>query len=116
MTTMPRSTGTVWAAALAVAMMASGVAMGEVANGGQEPLPVPADAMPQPERNALMVFANEHQDCGSFFDGCQICRRQDNRSLACSTPGIACLREAWRCHTPASAPPAAPENPAPEQK
>lgn len=64
------------------------------------PLPVPADALPATELNALVSFVAGHPDCTGFFDGCQICRKQEGGSLACSTPGIACQKQAWRCQEP----------------
>ncbi len=41
--------------------------------------------------------------CAEWTDGCVVCRRAPE-GLACSTPGIACMRSAPRCLRPAGVP------------
>lgn len=107
--------GAVLSAVLGVPLRGVAAEQPSMQGGATEPLPIPVDALPVPERNALVSFVAEHPDCASFFDGCQICRKQESGSLACSTPGIACSKESWRCQEPG--PPAALPLPSPpEQK
>jgi hypothetical protein len=41
--------------------------------------------------------------CAEWTDGCVVCARTPE-GLACSTPGIACMRNAPRCLKPAGVP------------
>jgi hypothetical protein len=50
----------------------------------------------------LADFARANPTCVSFTDDCQTCVRALPQSIQCSMPGIACIRQVWRCteHAP----------------
>jgi len=42
-------------------------------------------------------YARTNPSCISFSDYCQTCVRTSDQSIQCSMPGIACIRQGWRC-------------------
>jgi hypothetical protein len=51
-----------------------------------------------PDKDAnLLEFARAHPRCSGFTDLCQTCIRGTDQEIKCSTPGIACVKQAWTC-------------------
>lgn len=59
----------------------------------EEPAQVEA---PGPD-SRLADYARINPSCVSFTDSCQTCVRTSDQNIQCSMPGIACIRQAWRC-------------------
>jgi hypothetical protein len=63
-----------------------------------------ADVRPEepPKPNArsndpiLLDYARSNPSCTSFTDLCRTCIRLSDQ-IHCSTPGIACIQQPWRC-------------------
>jgi hypothetical protein len=67
--------------------------------------PVRADIPPPPvEPRAIAAFADDKPTCLEWTDGCTICKKQPDRSVACSTVGAACVQTAPVCSKRKTAP------------
>ena len=53
-------------------------------------------AMTHPREASTPATFDREPTCAEWTDGCIVCQRTP-QGVACSTPGIACLREAPRC-------------------
>jgi hypothetical protein len=63
----------------------------------QEPAPKPS----APAKDAsLLEFARTNPGCTGFTDMCQTCVKAPDQAIRCSTPGIACIKQAWTCTLP----------------
>lgn len=49
-----------------------------------------AAPIPAPEHRTLEEFGRTDTACREWDDGCAVCRRAGEGSVACSLPGIAC--------------------------
>jgi len=76
-----------WLRTIAVVGALSGTAGAEEAAKVEAPVP----------DSPLAEFARTNPSCMSFTDDCQTCVRTLPQSIQCSTPGIACIRQVWRC-------------------
>jgi hypothetical protein len=45
----------------------------------------------------VLDFARTNPKCTGFTDMCQTCVRTSDQGIKCSTPGIACVKQAWSC-------------------
>lgn len=63
-----------------------------------ESAPAEAPAAPPPE--VAIAFGAGHPECQEWTDGCMVCKRV-GETVACSTPGIACLPVQTICSSPA---------------
>jgi hypothetical protein len=75
------------------------------------PPPVPAPATPAPappptpaptpaplaDTKPVQAFGDEHPSCAEWTDGCIVCKRQSDETVACSLVGIACVAAAAIC-------------------
>ncbi|MGA9826261.1 MAG: hypothetical protein WBQ53_15695 [Methylocystis sp.] len=67
--------------------------------------PVNADIPPPPVApKAIAAFADDQPDCFEWTDGCTICKKQADKSVACSTVGAACVQTAPLCSRRKAAP------------
>lgn len=61
----------------------------------------PAEEPQSPDPAVVSVDVHRYGDtdatCREWSNGCQICLRQDDGAIACSTPGIACLPKRAVC-------------------
>ena len=55
--------------------------------------PSPSESDPQ-----LLEFARNNPNCTAFYNQCQTCVRASDQRVYCSTPGIACIPQAWTCN------------------
>jgi len=75
-----------------IAMALLMLSFAQAANAGDDSKPeIRADD------RALVDFAHAHPACTSFTDLCRTCVRGTDGHMACSTPGIACVRQDWKC-------------------
>lgn len=75
---------------LALALIAPAAAFADIAPPRPTPpapAPPPAPAKPRP----VQVFGEGNPNCAEWTDGCIVCKRQDDRTVACSMVGVACL-------------------------
>jgi len=75
---------------LALALIVPAVALADIAPRLPTP-PVPAPAPSPPPPRPVQVFGEDNPKCAEWTDGCIVCKRQDDRSVACSMVGVACL-------------------------
>ena len=67
--------------------------------------PVSADIPPPPVApKAIAAFADDKPNCLEWTDGCTICKKQADGSVACSTVGAACVQTAPVCSKQKTAP------------
>ena len=60
--------------------------------------PVSADIPPPPVApKAIAAFADDKPDCLEWTDGCTICKKQGDKSVACSTVGATCIQTPPAC-------------------
>jgi hypothetical protein len=67
--------------------------------------PVSAD-IPPPlvAPKAIAAFADDKPNCLEWTDGCTICKKQPDGSVACSTVGAACVQTPPACSKQKTAP------------
>jgi hypothetical protein len=53
-------------------------------------------AAPAPRPPSAASYGDQNPTCIEWTDACVVCRR-DGHDIACSTPGIACVRGAVQC-------------------
>jgi hypothetical protein len=53
-------------------------------------------AAPAPRAPSAASYGDQNPTCIEWTDACVVCRR-DGHGIACSTPGIACVRGPVRC-------------------
>ena len=58
------------------------------------------------EHKPVSAYGDDHADCAEWTDGCIVCKKQPDKAVACSMPGIACLPAATECLKTAEASPA----------
>ena len=96
------------AGAIAVAVaLALGLAGAARAQAPSSPLPLPPPVETEAELGALARFLVENAGCREMTNACQVCQVTEGR-IACTTPGIACVKQEWRCLTRAPDAPARP--------
>ena len=67
--------------------------------------PASSDIPPPPVApKAIAAFADDKPDCLEWNDGCTICKKQPDGSVACSTVGAACVQTAPVCSKQKTAP------------
>ena len=69
--------------------------------------PVSADIpppTPPAAPKAIAAFADDKPNCLERTDGCTICKKQPDGSVACSTVGAACVQTAPICSKQKTAP------------
>ncbi len=59
-----------------------------------QPPPSATEATPSVD---VHRYGDADATCREWGNGCQICLRQDDGAIACSTPGIACLPKPTVC-------------------
>jgi hypothetical protein len=52
-----------------------------------------------PPQRPVAAFGFDNPECLQWSDGCVACRRLEDGSPACSTPGIACVPDEPACKT-----------------
>lgn len=55
----------------------------------------------QAQMESMKEFMQANPDCKEFTDQCSICTVTDGKA-GCSTPQIACVKQAYQCTAPAS--------------
>lgn len=55
----------------------------------------------QTQVESMKEFIQANPDCKEFTDQCSICTLTDGKA-ECSTPQIACVKQAYQCSAPAS--------------
>lgn len=83
------------AAVAAVLLLQHGLASAQAPQ-SPPPLPLPPPVETEGEISALAAFLKDNPGCREMTDACQMCVRAAGR-IACTTPGIACVKQAWRC-------------------
>ncbi|MDE2578403.1 MAG: hypothetical protein KGL46_06345 [Hyphomicrobiales bacterium] len=66
--------------------------------GETPPAPSP---LPAPGETPL-AYGKSHADCAEWTDSCIVCKRAEG-TIACSTPGVACVSGETICRAPALA-------------
>jgi hypothetical protein len=86
--------------AIEVVIIVLGVACFAVPASGQ-PLAPPelpsANVAAAPDRGTLADSIVRDPLCRERTNGCELCARTETGGVGCSTPGIACQPEHWRC-------------------
>ena len=57
----------------------------------------PAKPLTPSSEPQLLDYARSNPRCTGFTDLCQTCIRSSDNGIKCSTPGIACVKQAWTC-------------------
>jgi hypothetical protein len=70
------------------------------------PLEIQKQGEKPAEHKPVSAYGDDHSDCAEWTDGCIVCKKQLDKSVACSMPGIACLPAATECLNTAEASPA----------
>lgn len=90
-----RNTRAILAAIAGMALLNPGAGLGQPP-ASPLPLPLPPPVETEGGISALAQFLNDNPGCREMTDACQVCVRAAGR-IACTTPGIACVKTAWRC-------------------
>jgi hypothetical protein len=56
-----------------------------------------ANAAAAPDPGTLADSIARNPRCRERTNGCELCARSETGGIGCSTPGIACQPEHWRC-------------------
>ena len=92
------------ARAMAIAL-AGGLVLAPAPPVAAQALPVPELPSPSPiaapAPGTLADSLARHPRCRERTNGCELCIRDASGGVGCSTPGIACQPERWRCVTDA---------------
>ena len=65
------------------------------------PMPMPTAPTDQsqsaPGGKSIGEILTKQAGCTEYTDACVICKETPDHKVACSTPGIACVKGEWKC-------------------